>query len=380
MSSQSENGVVASEPVSTTSHGSTGEGAEQKRSRKRRRKRPRKPEPTTPTAAPASPGRPASPTLAAPLGAFASLAGGFLSHIDERQVPCAADGCENTWTWTAEEQIRSLGRPAPKRLCDACQNVGDVDVACVVETCKRTWTWTRDAQLKHRTWLKRHGEERPSTGGRKGKKRRADGPPRRKCDLCQAKSATLQERAAVCKVHGCTREVVIDRESQLRAWAALGTTDLDAEFPLPKRMCDVCREFCRHHTDREVPCSRPGCDRTWTYKTGAQLQAFLAGRLEDPVRLCSECARLEAEQASELGPNIEVMPCVVPACEGVWYWEPDMKIAPAKDGDLPTDRMCDAHRREHDLPPRPAPTARVAPATASDEPPEVAEELLDDAP
>src|SRR5690606_18996602 len=92
------------------------------------------------------------------------------------------------------------------------------------------------------------------------------------------------------------------------------------------------------------------------------------------------CARLEAEQASELGPNIEVMPCVVPACEGVWYWEPDMKIAPAKDGDLPTDRMCDAHRREHDLPPRPAPTARVSPATASDEPPEGAEELLDHAP
>lgn len=246
--------------------------------------------------------------------------------------------------------------------------MGDTEVACAVETCKRTWIWPRDAQVKHRAWLKRQGDT--SLQGRKGKKRRQDGPPRRKCDACQEKWLTLQERVSVCKVHGCTREVMIDRDSQLRAWAALGTTDLDAEFPMPKRMCDVCREFCRNHADRDVACGREGCGQTWTYKTGAQLQAFLAGRLEDPVRFCSECSKLEASEHALLGPNVEVMPCIVPACEGVWYWEPDTKISPARDGDLAPDRMCDSHRAEHGLPPR-----KVASQVAPEE--VVSDEILD---
>jgi hypothetical protein len=147
---------------------------------------------------------------------------------------------------------------------------------------------------------------------------------------------------------------MIDRESQLRAWAAAGSRDRDGEVPLAKRMCEVCREFCRLHPDREVDCGRPGCDRTWTYKTGAQLQAFLAGRFEDPLRLCETCmsgaAQLDAgaDAAEASAPEgAELMPCVVTGCDGIWYWIPGMHVGPANDGDQPIDRMCARHRAEH---------------------------------
>ena len=183
---------------------------------------------------------------------------------------------------------------------------------------------------------------------RKGKRRAPSihEPPPRLCEPCKTKLAKLVDREGPCKVHGCTRGAVVEREQQLRAWAALHTEDLEAEAALPRRMCESCREFCRTHPDREVPCGRPGCDKTWTYKTGAQLQATLAGRHEDPIRLCPECASGDFVRDPTLPPGTEVMPCVVPGCEGVWHWRPGMQIAAAVLGDLPVDRMCDACRVE----------------------------------
>lgn len=155
--------------------------------------------------------------------------------------------------------------------------------------------------------------------------------------------------------------VAVDRESQLRAWVSLRTDEPSEQAPLPKRMCEVCREFCRLHVDRQVPCGRPGCDRTWTYKTGAQLQAFLAGRLEDPIRLCDACREgefaREAEVALEAPQGAEVMPCIVSGCSGVWFHHPGMTIAAADDGDLPLDRMCDACRERREALPRNTPPA-----------------------
>lgn len=335
-----------------------GDGVDPKRSRKRRRRRGKKggsegkpqapgsgsPATASPEASASSspPPRPSSP-------AFAALAGGLLSHIDDREIPCIHEGCDNTWTWTAREQIEAFGQPPPRRACAECRSLRDTTLGCSVEGCARTWVWTRDAQLKHRAWAKRqhHQDHESGRGGKRNRgKRRADAPPRRKCELCQQKLATLEDRVSVCKVHGCTREVILDKDSQLKAWALLGTDDLSAEFTLPKRMCDVCREFCRTHLDREVPCGRPDCERTWTYKTGAQLQAFLAGRLEDPIRLCGTCSQEEAVTGvvTDVEGSVEIMPCIVVGCDGTWLWHEGMDIAPARDGDEPLDRMCNAHR------------------------------------
>ena len=295
---------------------------------------------------------------------LAALAGGLLSHIDERQIPCSNEGCSSTWTWTATEQIAAYGQPPPRRECDSCAGTSAMEARCSVEGCRRTWTWHRDAQIKHRSWAKRHGDER---GGGKQRRRRGDGPPRRKCELCQAKLAKLTERPSVCKVHGCTRPVIIDREGQLRAWAATGSTDLDFEAPLAKQMCEVCREFCRAHDDRAVPCGRPGCDRTWTYKRGAQLQAFLAGRFDDPIRLCEPCESetRKAAHGVDLPANVEVMPCIVPGCSGVWHYRTGQKLGHCQDGERPVQRMCDEHRRAHGADPRAVPAARRSSAAAA---------------
>lgn len=334
---------AASAPASgETARGASGSESDTPPAKRRRRRRrggrnKKKPEAAASGTTPAAAAPPLDPGIAA-------LAGGLLSHVDDRQVPCAEEHCRNTWTWTAAEQIAAYGQPAPKRKCDACSSVVDTEVRCSVDGCKRTWTWGREAQLKHRNWLDRGGNERP---GKKRRRRSSGSKPRRKCDLCQAKLGKLSERPSVCKVHGCTRPVMVDRDAQLRAWAATGSTDLSSEAPLPKQMCEVCREFCRTHDDRSVTCGRPGCEKSWSYKRGAQLQAFLAGRFEDPIRLCETCESETRKGAHANGQpaNVEVMPCIVPGCDNVWHHRAGQKLPACQDGEQPVDRMCDEHRK-----------------------------------
>lgn len=179
-----------------------------------------------------------------------------------------------------------------------------------------------------------------------------EGPPERMCGLCAQKLSRVQAREQPCKVHGCSRTWTWDRASQMRAWVLSGSDDVDYEPPAPRRMCEVCREFCRTHPDREVPCGRPGCERSWTFKTGAQLQAFLAGRLADPLKLCGECAKGEFAASFRPGTEggipegAETMPCVVPGCEGTWLYIPGMRLRETAYGELSPERMCDAHRVE----------------------------------
>lgn len=294
------------------------------------------------------------------------------------QIGCSNPWCERTWTWTRSAQLAAVqrsgprrpdGEPqAPSRVCDHCireeKELPDAEVACRVDGCTGTWTWARDAQLKHRAWL-RHQPAQPrhesvGEGGRGRRRRRGrsqsnDGPPPRMCESCRQRMAALVDRETLCKVHGCTRQVKIDRESQLRAWVAAGDRNL-AEVALPKRMCEVCREFCRLHRDREVACARPDCTGTWTYKSGAQLQAFLAGHFEDPARLCAECvASGHAQKQSAALSGIETMPCVVPLCDGIWHYAVGMTIAPCNDGDQPLDRMCNDCRTQRGASPRAVP-------------------------
>lgn len=296
--------------------------------------------------------------------------------IEDREVRCSNPWCQRTWTWTKSAQLGALGRPAarrseggpeaPSRACDHCvreeRELADAQIPCRVDGCSETWTWSRDAQIKHRAWL-RHAKPLPDAGPgqgeRRGKRRRRgraqpgiDGPAPRMCESCRQRLATLVDRETTCKVHGCTRTVTIDRESQLRAWVAAGGA-IAGEFALPKRMCEVCREFCRLHHDREVPCARADCDRTWTYKTGAQLQAFLAGRFEDPSRLCAACIASGHERPDETIEGVEVMPCIVPLCDGIWHYVLGMQIAASDDGDQPLDRMCNRCRTERGATARP---------------------------
>ena len=295
--------------------------------------------------------------------------------IEDREIRCSNPSCQRTWMWTKSAQLGQLQKSsarrdgadaAPSRPCDHCvreeRELGDSQIPCRVDGCSETWTWTRDAQLKHRAWM-RHappGVIAPSGDRPRGKRRRrargnagADGPPPRMCESCRQRLGALVDRETPCKVHGCTRTVTIDRESQLRAWVAAGPGAVIADVALPKRMCEVCREFCRLHSDREVACGRPGCDLTWTYKTGAQLQAFLAGRFEDPLRLCASCVASGHARPDAALEGVDVMPCIVPMCGGIWHYVLGMEIAACDDGDQPLDRMCNACRSTRGADPRP---------------------------
>ncbi len=172
------------------------------------------------------------------------------------------------------------------------------------------------------------------------------------CSCCSQKVSKSEVRELPCKVHGCTRTWRWDRASQLRAWAALGTDDLSAEPHPPRRMCDTCRDFCRSHQDLKIPCGRPGCENTWTHKVGAQLQSALAGRNQEPMRLCDECSRggfiasLQAE-GQELPEGAERMPCVVAGCDGSWVWFPGQKVREERDdAGLELGKMCLGCRHE----------------------------------
>ncbi len=225
----------------------------------------------------------------------------------------------------------------------------------------------------------------PGEGGDRRKRRRKrrrtgskavpnpEGPPERMCGLCAQKLSRVQPREQPCKVHGCSRTWTWDRASQMRAWVLSGSDDVEFEPAAPKRMCEVCREFCRTHPDREVPCGRPGCGNSWTFKTGAQLQAFLAGRTADPLKLCGECARGEfaatfrpGAEGGGVPEGAETMPCVVPGCEGTWLYVPGMRLKDTAYGELSTDRMCDAHRQERGLAAAAPPEVAEVEVTAAD--------------
>jgi hypothetical protein len=201
-------------------------------------------------------------------------------------------------------------------------------------------------------------DEHNQPGKKRRRKRRRkrkihDGPPEKLCERCFARLGHLEPIEVPCKVHGCTSTWTWDRDGQLRAWAALDAQENVTELPQPpRRMCNGCFEFVRHHSDREVACGRPDCTRTWTYKTGAQLQDFLAGRTQDPIRLCDECSRsqftISSARGVELPEGSEVMPCQVSGCEGSWVYMPGMKLSSA-DPDAeepPDDRMCDDCREQ----------------------------------
>ncbi len=378
--------------------------------------------------------------------------------IADKEIPCRNPWCTNTWTWNRFAQLRQLEHEGkskpPHRLCDSCfaeeRATEDMQVPCKIPECRNTWTWPRQAQLKHRGWVRRQlarieaeergetlppqpsdaalhsegeagehaegsvaqadagehehaehehaehehehaehehaehehdehaehedeagevSEARPDEGGkpakkgrRKRKRRRSkihEGPPERLCERCSQRIAHVEPLEVPCKVHGCHNTWTWDREGQLRAWATLDHQQHVTELPQPpRRMCPTCVDFVRRHPDREVDCGRPGCEKTWTYKTGAQLQDYLAGRTQDPIRLCEECIRsqftISTSDDAAVPPGSEVMPCQVAGCTGSWVWVPGMKLS-ATDPDAtepPLDRMCDDCRTQRGAEPR----------------------------
>jgi len=317
------------------------------------------------------------------------------------ELPCKIEGCRRSWTWTRDAQLRHrLWVLRQRSKADAA--AARIAAAQAQAQAPQAPEEVRSPEVLADTLTEGHVPEdvvvsetpesaegdttqaKDEAGGDRRKRRRkrrrggkpvvnAEGPPERMCGLCAQKLTRLQPREQPCKVHGCSRTWTWDRASQMRAWVASGSDDLDFEPAAPRRMCEVCREFCRTHSDREVACGRPECKNTWTYKTGAQLQAFLAGRTADPLKLCGECAKGEfavsfrpGGEGGEVPEGAETMPCVVPGCEGTWLFIPGMRLRETPYGELAVDRMCARHRQERGFAVDPAAEVPEVEVTAAD--------------
>lgn len=344
-------------------------------------------------------------------------------------MPCKVEGCRRQWVWPRDAQLRHrlwvLRQRARARAMEARDAapepvLEDSGAAALAEVAVEAAPsdmpqetpanvsedmpqQTDDSPAAEHVDGGDNAADAPDTSERGPSKRRRrrrkpqqhvravpdpEGPPQRMCGLCAQKLSRIAAKDMPCKVHGCVRTWTWDRANQLRAWVLSGSDDVDFEPAAPRRMCETCREFCRKNPDRTVACGRPGCDATWMYKTGAQLQAVLAGRLQDPLKLCDDCAKGEfAKQIADAGlpEGAEIMPCVVPACPGTWVYLPGQRLAPAPDGGLSPDRMCTGCRRERGfLAPEDdiaAPELEVsAEDTAEPDVTEEHEALLEDAP
>ncbi|WP_096330941.1 hypothetical protein [Nannocystis exedens] len=313
----------------------------------------------------------------------------------DAEMPCKVEGCRRKWIWSRDAQLRHrlwvLRQRARARALEARAHESAAEAAAVAaepapsdlsaETANETAAPLAEATAPATDEAaatpaggeaSEAGEAGKAGPGKKRRRRRKqhmravpdpEGPPQRMCGLCAQKLGRLVAREVPCKVHGCVRTWTWDRAGQLRAWVQSGSDDVDFDPPAPKRMCETCREFCRKHPDREIRCGRPGCESVWMYKTGAQLQAFLAGRLQDPLKLCDECAKGEFAKTIEeagLPEGAEIMPCVVPACGGTWVYMPGQKLMHVPDGELAPDRMCLKCKRERGLAPPEEPAAEPA--------------------
>ncbi len=280
------------------------------------------------------------------------LAVGLFASLPADTVACSIPGCDTPCTLSP--RARLSGVDPSQALCPEhharALGLADRQAPCSVRTCRRARTFTAQEQL---ALLAPDGFDPGVTA-------QPVEPPAGICAPCTARRARLRPRESVCQVHGCTQEVTLSVSAQLAAWAALGTDDPAVEPRPPRRMCRACRDFCRTHPDREVPCVRAGCSGTWTFKSGAQLHARLDGKRQDPARPCARCLAMEAEEGSVADAGTQTMPCVTPGCAGTWAWAPGTRLRPATEGDRPTDRMCPACRARAERPPPAATRPRGA--------------------
>ena len=85
-----------------------------------------------------------------------------MESFEDKQVPCKHDGCDVTWTWSAEAQLsttrKGRGTEPPRRMCDKCKqflNKAETQtLAC--ESCSTSITWPKEHQLMVElgTWVK----------------------------------------------------------------------------------------------------------------------------------------------------------------------------------------------------------------------------------
>jgi hypothetical protein len=252
----------------------------------------------------------------------------------DQERRCDRKGCTGTWTWTLAEQMEAFAtqRPVPKRLCEQCQtllnSLEDKQIPCTIPGCTRTATLTRQQQLIAQS---AGGTPAPVLTDAPAK---TDGVTLTgiMCDECSHVARRLKDRPVTCGINGCSRKWTWKADEQIQAFAAGRPNEP------PRRMCAECRAEFGKLSDREVRCRTSGCKSTWTWSRFDQLDACQAGKPapKAPSRMCQRCFDLWSTLK-----DVE-RPCRRAGCKGTWTDKRGAQLARAvrgKAGD-PYPRHC----------------------------------------
>ncbi len=228
-------------------------------------------------------------------------------RLGAKSVPCRVPGCNRTWIQLSNKALGLPGGEAPaagdptEGMCDPCRDkfrtLKDVQRPCDRKGCSGSWPWSKDAQLEA------FAAQRPA--------------PKHLCEDCQKLLDSLQDKQIPCAIPGCTRTATLTREQQLvsqgQPEAAPVANGNGVSFP--GLYCEPCAQVARRLKDREINCGINGCKRKWVWKADEQIQAFAAGKPnEPPRRMCAECRA----EFGKLGDR-EIR-CRTSGCKNTWTW------------------------------------------------------------
>jgi len=289
-----------------------------------------------------------------------------IKHLENIEQPCKVHGCGKTWTWTKESQLEGWA-PLPDHVMPnpvvtaAPRSEAPSPEAGVTEQVAKADAVPNDATADTADTASSTSKVEPSNTH--DAEAQSEGESRAKDESSAEGGADTSAPSTETIGDDAAKTANKKRRRRRRGKSAPGADGVPVAPPIPlakppRRMCKSCVEFCRAHQDREVECGKPECQRTWTYKIGAQLQDQLAGRNSDPIKLACDFSKkhfdcefrgqqLEVRTPGSLPPGAEVMPCVVPGCTDSWVYLPGARLDGVSADGAPVDRMCDPHRTDH---------------------------------
>ena len=298
--------------------------------------------------------------------------------LQDKPRRCDAQGCKESWIWSVDAQIQAFAtrQQPPRILCSSCDTkyaaLKDQQVDCAVPGCTRHAVVTRKTQLLTELAVKAAlsvepltvdpvaaegpppGEileaeptgaepttDNPAVPAPKGSKK----VPRAKvtfkglfCEPCREVSKRIADRSARCGINQCKRSWIWKADEQIQAFAAGKPNEP------PRRMCDGCRASFGKLLDRQVRCRTSGCKETWTWSRFDQLDACVADKAppKAPHQMCEKCWTLFD------GLKDVERPCRRPGCKHTWTDKRGAQLARAargKTGD-PYPQYCEPCKKD----------------------------------
>ncbi len=325
-----------------------------------------------------------------------------LATLADKQRRCDTPGCHGTWTWTVASQLEAFAahRQPPRGVCGPCEaklaSLEDKEVPCGIPGCARTGTLTKRAQLlalnepaaeptpdangasaapaaeptsdangasaapeaappmegaqaAEGAGAPAEGETAEKGAAAKGARPTKETPKEKGsrgkvtfkgpfCAPCADVAKRLQDRPVSCGIASCKRKWIWKADEQIQAFAAGKPNEP------PRRMCEECRANFGKLTDRQVRCRTSGCKKTWTWSRSDQLDACVADKPppKAPSRMCESC------YTTFSGLKDVERPCRKGGCKRTWTDKRGAQLARlvrGKTGD-PYPQYCSEHQKE----------------------------------